>query len=73
MPDFSETFPDNGYVNLYNIMKALGEVHFNGPVVPDHVPRCVDSDAGPNAAEAYVFGYIRALIQAVDTERGRMS
>lgn len=73
MPDFSETFPDNGYVNLYNIMKALREVHFNGPVVPDHVPRCVDSDAGPNAAEAYVFGYIRALIQAADTEFGGMS
>ena len=68
LPDFHETFPDNGYINLYRIMKALGEVGFNGMVVPDHVPVCCDSDAGPKASESYVFGYIRALIQAVETE-----
>ena len=51
----------------------LGQVNFNGIVVPDHVPRCVDSEAGPVTAEAYIFGYIRALINAVDTELGRTS
>jgi mannonate dehydratase len=73
MPNFYETFPDNGYVNMYKVMKALGQVNFNGIVVPDHVPRCIDSEAGPIAAESYVFGYIRALINAVDTELGRMA
>jgi mannonate dehydratase len=71
LPDFHETFPDNGYMNMYKVMKALGEVNFNGMVVPDHVPRCVDSEAGPKAGEAYIFGYIRAMIQAVNTELGR--
>jgi len=73
LPAFNETFPDNGYVNMYKIMRALGEVSFNGMVVPDHAPVCINSDAGPKTGEAYIYGYIRALIQAVDTELGRMS
>lgn len=72
LPDFSETFPDNGYLNMYKIMKALGQVNFNGIVVPDHLPVPVNSEAGPNSSEAYIFGYIRALMQAADTELGRI-
>lgn len=68
MPTFHETFPDNGYLNMYEIMKGLGQVDFDGMVVPDHVPVCEGSEAGPKAAEAFIFGYIRALMQAVDTE-----
>ena len=68
MPDFHETFPDNGYLNMYEIMKALGEVGFDGMVVPDHVPVCEGSEAGPKTGEAFIFGYIRALMQAVETE-----
>jgi len=71
LPDFHETFPDNGYLNMYKIMKTLGEVNFNGMLAPDHVPRCGRSEAGEKAAEAFIFGYIRAMIQAVNTELGR--
>ena len=68
LPDFHETFPDTGYLNMYKLMKALGEVNFNGMVVPDHVPGCESSEAGPLTGEAYTFGYIRALLDAVETE-----
>jgi mannonate dehydratase len=68
LPDFHETFPDNGMLDMYRVMKALGESGFNGMVVPDHVPRCGGSEGGPKAAEAFIFGYIRALIQAVSSE-----
>ena len=71
LPVFHETFPDNGYLNLYRVMKALGEVNFNGMVVPDHVPRFVAGEGGEKAGEAFIFGYIKALIQSVDTELGR--
>lgn len=71
LPEFHETLPDNGYVNMYRVMRALGEVNFNGMVVPDHVPKCGGSEAGAKAAEAYIFGYIRAAIEAVNTEVGR--
>jgi mannonate dehydratase len=64
MPDFHETFPDNGYLDMYRIMIALAQVGYDGMVVPDHVPQ-LDNDANSQAGEAYILGYIRALIQAV--------
>ena len=71
MPDFHETFPDNGYLDMYRIMTALAEVGYHGMVVPDHVPQ-VGSDAdNREAGEAYILGYIRALIQAVTADRRR--
>ncbi|MFC1716827.1 mannonate dehydratase [Candidatus Poribacteria bacterium] len=68
LPEFYETFHDNGYLNMYRIMKALGEVNFNGMVVPDHVPRGQNTEGGRSHEEAYCIGYVRALIQAVNTE-----
>jgi mannonate dehydratase len=73
LPEFYETFPDNGYLNMYKIMKALGEVNFNGIVVPDHLLHGQNTEGGRNHEESYCLGYTRALIQAVDTELGRMN
>lgn len=70
LPDFYETFPDDGYLSMYAIMKALGQVKFGGMVVPDHVPVCESGEGGPKAGEAYILGYIRALMQAVEVEVG---
>jgi mannonate dehydratase len=72
MPDFHETFPDNGYLDMYRIMSALAEVGYDGMVVPDHVPQ-LDNDANSQAGEAYILGYIRALIQAVTAAAARGS
>ena len=59
LPDFNETFPDDGYVDMVKVFKSLAEVGFDGMVVPDHVPVTPDGLSG----EAFIFGYIRALIQ----------
>ena len=59
MPNFNEVFPDNGYVDMVAVFEALAEVGFEGMIVPDHVPNTPDGLSG----EAYIFGYIRALIQ----------
>ena len=69
MPDFHETFPDNGYLDMYRIMTALAEVGYHGMVVPDHVPQVGSDAANREAGEAYILGYIRALIQAVTADR----
>ena len=77
LPDFHEEFPDCGYVNMYRIMRALCEVNFTGPVVQDHVPRGIDAssttlgDYHDRAGESFALGYIRAMIQAAQTELGR--
>ena len=62
LPDFKETFIEDGYVDMGRIMQVLRDTRFDGMVVPDHVPRGVDSDAGAYGTEAYLLGYLRAII-----------
>ena len=38
LPHFVETFMDNGYYDMYKIMKALRDVNFDGIVILDHTP-----------------------------------
>jgi mannonate dehydratase len=65
LPHFVETFMDNGYYDMYRIMKALRDVNFDGIVILDHSPRMV----GGNYAEtAYGFGYMRALLNRANAE-----
>jgi mannonate dehydratase len=67
LPHFVETFVDDGYMDMYQVMKALQEVHFDGAVIPDHVPACI---AGPKAAVAYSLGYMKALLKRAEAEVG---
>jgi mannonate dehydratase len=52
-------------VDLYRVMKTLKEVGYGGMVMPDHVPTHPD-DSDQFQGFAFAFGYIRALIQAVE-------
>ncbi len=63
MPNFNETFPDEGYVEMAEVFRTLADVGFDGMVVPDHVPNTPDGLSG----EAFIFGYIRALIQTAQS------
>jgi len=59
LPHFVETFMDNGYYDMYKIMKALHDVKFDGIVILDHSPAMV----GENYAQtAYGFAYMKALL-----------
>jgi len=62
IPHFVETFVDNGYTNMLNLMKTLYEVDFRGALIADHVPIMV---GGPRAGWAYSIGYIKGLLAAV--------
>ncbi len=71
LPHFVETFMDNGYYDMYKIMKALREVEFDGIVIPDHIPVLGPAGAArrwDNYADAfnrgglgYSIAYMRAL------------
>lgn len=65
LPHFVETFIDNGYMDMYRVMKALREVRFDGYVIPDHVPEMV---GGARAAQAYSVAYIKAYLERVNQE-----
>ena len=65
LPHFVETFLDDGYMDMYKIMKALREVNFDGAVIADHVPVMA---GGYRAATAYSIGYMRALLERANAE-----
>ena len=58
LPHFVETFMDNGYYDMSQIMKALVEVKFDGIVILDHTPEVV---GGHYPEQAYGFAYMKAL------------
>lgn len=60
LPHFVETFLDNGYMDMYKVMKALREVNFDGVVIPDHIPSMTDDY---RVGTAYTIGYMKALLQ----------
>ena len=68
IPHFVETFMDNGYMEMYKIMRALREVNFDGAVIADHVPQMV---GGPRAGTAYSVGYMRGLLERANAEFAR--
>ncbi|MBM3728539.1 MAG: TIM barrel protein [Acidobacteria bacterium] len=68
IPYFVETFIDNGYTDMYKLMRTLVEVDFRGNLIADHVPAMSGSR---QAGWAYSMGYIRALHQAAKAELKR--
>ena len=68
IPYFVETYIDNGYTDMYKLMKTLVEVDFRGNLIADHVPAMA---AGHYAAWSYSMGYIRALYNTAKAELKR--
>ena len=65
--NFQETFIDDGDVDMLRALRVYKEVGYDGMMMPDHVPR-IPGDTGGQQAFAYSFGYIKALIAAIDAE-----
>jgi mannonate dehydratase len=63
LPHFVETFPDDGYLDMYQVMKTLQDVRFNGVVEPDHIPQLVGDTGLHRAGTAYCIAYMRALLR----------
>src|SRR5436305_9498126 len=65
LPHFVETFMDNGYYDMYKIMKALRDVNYDGIVILDHTPGLA---GGHYAEQSYGFAYMRALYNRANAE-----
>ncbi len=68
LPHFVETFLDDGYMDMYRVMKALRAVNFNGVLIADHIPRMGDD---PRLGAAFSIGYMKALLERVNAEETR--
>ncbi len=61
IPDFVETYIDNGYTDMWKLMKTLVDIDFRGNLIADHVPAM---SGARQSAWSYSMGYIRALYKA---------
>ena len=64
MPHFTETFLDDGYADMYQILRALKEVKFDGVIIADHIQAMVH----PHSGTAFSIGYMKALVERVTAE-----
>jgi len=66
--EFDEVFSDEGDIDMVRALRTYKEVGYDGVLVPDHVPRSpLDTPFGYQG-RAFCLGYIKALIQAVESE-----
>jgi mannonate dehydratase len=65
LPHFVETFVDDGYMDMYKVMRELRAVGFNGVAIADHIPTMV---GGPRVSTAYTIGYMKALLRRANEE-----
>ncbi len=70
LPVFQETFPDDGYLDLYQVVKALRQAGYSGPMVPDHLPELAGDRAMRPAATAYCIASMRAMLRRANEELG---
>ena len=82
LPHFKETFLDDGYMDMYKIIKVLKEVNFDGIIIPDHNPTMGSlKDRGSESnhyeskygvqnrtATAFAIGYMKALVERAEEE-----
>lgn len=67
LPAFVETFLDNGYMDMYAVMKTFCEVDYDGTLILDHTPKLA-GDPDELASTAYAIGYMRALRERAEAE-----
>ena len=70
LPRFDETFPDEGYMDMYQVMRTLRQVKFSGAAEPDHVPKLAGDGTGSRAGTAYCVACMRAMLRRANEEVG---
>jgi mannonate dehydratase len=64
---FAEVYPDEGEMDFLKVLRILRDSPFSMSICPDHMPSHPD-DPGKLQAYAFGYGYINALIHAVNSE-----
>ncbi len=78
LPHFTETLIDDGYYDMSKVMQALVDVHFEGIVIPDHIPSLgviPGADAGSgvpgqfraSVGLAYLIGCMQSMLKAAQS------
>lgn len=68
LPSFEETLLEDGYMDMYKLMKEFVKNDYDGVMHVDHVPTWGESVGGENPAWAYSTGYMKALLNCAKAE-----
>lgn len=68
VPQYVETFIDEGDVDMLEAIKAFKEVNYKGSLVSDHTPKLTGDVEFGKMGRSYSHGYIRALVHAANSE-----
>jgi mannonate dehydratase len=67
VPNYRETFIDEGDVDMVRILKILHRNKFTGVVIPDHTPQ-MSCSAPWHAGMAHTLGFILAVNAAINSD-----
>ena len=69
LPIFHETYQDDGYTDMYELMKAFRRVKCNASLIPDHYPGMV-GDGNHRIDNAYMVSLMREMLRRANEEVG---
>jgi mannonate dehydratase len=65
VPDFEETFIDNGKVDMLEAMRCYKESNFQGVLMDDHTPHVIGDSPWGHRGRAFSIGFMVACMRAV--------
>ena len=65
VPNYKETFVDDGDVDMLRVLRILKRNGFSGVLIPDHTPQ-MTCGAPWHAGMAYALGFMRGCMRALD-------
>ncbi len=69
LPRFHETFQDDGYLDMYEVMKAFRRARCTASLIPDHYPGLA-GDQDHRMADVYSLSLMRTLLRRANQEVG---
>lgn len=71
IPVFEEVLSEDGYANMYAIMKQFVTCGYEGPISIDHAYKGYESVGGRLTAQAYPTGHMKGMLYAIEMELGK--
>lgn len=69
LPRFRETFPDDGYMDMYEVLKELGKAGVNTAIMADHIPKLEGDQGILRSGTAYCISNMKALLARYHAEQ----
>ena len=71
IPVFEEVLSEDGYANMFEIMKAFVETGYDGPISIDHAFQGYQSTGGRLGSQAYPTGHMKGMLHAIEYQLGK--